>query len=214
MTLKKIFIATLFIFMQFSVVAKEVKDEEVKLTDKQIRALQSLHSQQNESLDSLEGDLEDNTLMTLRLTVSKLQDNQGQVYLGAKVNSAELVIYLHKLAQLLGDDFQQYRALQAARDHQLFHMTLLSPNEYQLADKGLVEKLLSSAENNQLTVNLLGLGTVKLDDKETFFVVAQSTSGQFIRQRLLLKNKDFHITLGFKPNDIYGVTKDSSTLIK
>ena len=29
-----------------------------------------------------------------------------------------------------------------------------------------------------------------------------------------LKNKDFHITLGFNPDDIYGVTKNSSTLIK
>jgi len=209
MIVTKIFIATLFIFMQVSVVAKEVK-----LTDKQVRALQSLHSQQNESLDNLEGNLKDNTLTTLRLNVSKLQDNQGQVYLGAKVNSAELAIYLDKLAQLLGDDFQQYRAFQAARDHQLFHMTLVSPPEYQLADKDLVAKLLSLEKNNQLIVNLLGLGTVKQNDKETFFVVAQSDNGQLIRQQFLLKKKDFHITLGFKPNDIYGVTKDRSTLIK
>lgn len=207
MTVAKIALTVLFLLIQVSVLANSTNDEQVELTDKQVRALRSLNDRQSELQKT----------KTIRLKVIKLNDNQGQVYLGAIVNRTELLSYLIKLEQLLGDDFQQYRGLQAARDHQLFHMTLLSPQEYQLADKALVGKLLASDFNSnfssQLNVTLLGLGKVELENKQTFFIVAQSSDAQLIRQRFLLKNKDFHITLGFNPSDIYGVTKNSSTLI-
>jgi virulence-associated protein VapD len=210
MMIAKIFIITLFISFQVSAVAKNVNDEQFKLTEKQVRALQSLNTTQDEESSNAHN----NAYKNIRLTVSKLKDNQGNVYLGAEVSRAELSNYLFKLAQLLGDDFKKYRDLQATRDHQLFHMTLLSPPEYQLVDKALVEKLLSSGESLQLNVSLLGLGKVERDNKKTFFVVAQSDDGQLFRQRFSLKNKHFHITLGFSPSDIYGVTKDNSTLIQ
>ena len=209
MKIAKILFTISFIFIQVSAIAQSVTEENVKLTNKQVRALQSLNSQQSDPLNKLK----QRSLKTLRLNISELKDNQGGVYLGAVVNRAELSVYLHQLSQLLGDDFQQYRAFQEARDHQLFHMTLLSPPEYQLADKALIKKLLSLQESKQLNITLLGLGKVERDDKKTYFVVAQSHDGQLIRQRFLLKNKDFHITLGFNPSDIYGVKKNSSTLI-
>jgi len=214
MTISKIVLIILFIFIQVSVAAKSTDNDKVELTDKQARALQSLNDPQVKQQNDLQSK---QSPKAIRLKVTKLTDNQGQVYLGAIVSRAELSSYLIKLEQLLGDSFQQYRAFQAARDHQLFHMTLLSPREYQLADKGLVEKLLAPDFNSnfssQLKVTLVGLGKVELDNKETFFVVAQSSDAQLIRQRFLLKNKDFHVTLGFNPNDIYGEKKDSSTLI-
>ena len=178
----------------------------VKLTDKQARALQSLNTEQQSE-----------TTKSLRLKITTLQDNQGQKYLGALVSRAELLPYLTKLQQLLAEDFNDYRALQAARDHQLFHLTLLSPREYQLADKGIVEKLLAPDFNqsfsSQLNVTLLGLGKVAQGSKTSFFVVAQSADAQLIRQQFILPAKDFHITLGFNPSDIYGVNKGSSTII-
>ena len=218
MTISKIALTILFIFFQVSVAAKSTNNEKVELTDKQVRALQSLNDPQYDPQAKQQNYLQSKqSQKAVRLKVTKLKDNQGQVYLGAIISRAELSSYLIKLEQLLGDSFQQYRAFQAARDHQLFHMTLISPQEYQLADKALVEQLLAPDFNSnfssQLNVTLLGLGKVELDNKETFFVVAQSGDAQLIRQRFLLKNKDFHVTLGFNPNDIYGVKKDSSTLI-
>jgi hypothetical protein len=215
MTSQKIVIFILFILIQLSVAAKNNNNEKVELTEKQVRALQSLNDSQYDPQAKLE---RKHSHKTVRLKVTRLNDNQGQVYLGAIVSRAELLPYLTELERLLGDNFQQYRAMQAARDHQLFHMTLLSPKEYQLADKALVETLLAPDFNNQfshqLNVSLLGLGKVELDNKTTFFVVAQSGDAQLIRQRFLLKNKDFHVTFGFNPNDIYGVKKDNSTLIE
>jgi hypothetical protein len=178
----------------------------IQLTDKQARALQSLNTESQSQ-----------TSKSLRLKITTLQDNQGQKYLGALVSRAELLPYLTQLQQLLAEDFNDYRTLQAARDHQLFHLTLLSPREYQFADKEIVEKLLAPDFNqsfsSQLNVTLLGLGKVAQGSKTSFFVVAQSADAQSIRQRFILPAKDFHITLGFNPSDIYGVNKGSSTLI-
>ena len=222
MTSQKTLLFILFILIQVSAAAQSTNNEKVELTNKQVRALQSLNDPQYDLQAKQQNDLQNSSQgkqyqKAVRLKVTKLKDNQGQVYLGAIVSRAELSSYLTTLEQLLGDDFLQYRALQAARDHQLFHMTLLNPREYQLADKTLVEKLLAPDFNShfssQLNVTLLGLGKVELNNKATFFVVAQSGDAQLIRQRFLLKNKDFHVTLGFNPNDIYGVKKDSSTLI-
>jgi len=208
----KTLIAMFILLLQFHVSAYNITDKDVALTNKQVRALQSLNANQQQTSDNR------GNIKTISLKVSKLTDNQGQTYLGAIVSRAELAVYLNQLEKLLGEEFQQYRAFQAARDHQLFHMTLVSPPEYQLADKAVVEKLLASDVNGELSrqinINLLGLGTVARDNNKTYFVVAQSVDGQSIRQHFLLKNKDFHITLGFKPSDIYSVTKDSTTLIK
>lgn len=201
-----LFVAQAFFTVNAAYASNVIDAKGIQLTDKQARALQSLNTE-----------TQSQTTKSLRLEVTLLQDNQGQKYLGALVNRADLLPYLTQLKQLLVEDFNQYRTLQVARDHQLFHLTILTPKEYQLADKEIVEKLLSSGFNqsfsSQLNVTLLGLGKVEQGNKASFFVVAQSGDAQLIRQRFLLAAKDFHITLGFNPSDIYGVKKDSSTLI-
>ncbi len=145
---------------------------------------------------------------TLTLEISELRDNSGLVYLGGKVTVAELSGYLAQLKDELGtEQFAIYRGHQAARDHQSFHVTLINPYEYQAINK---ENLKVPKHFN---VTLHGLGKVKKDDKSSYFVVASSSDGQYIRQSLLLNNKDFHVTLGFFPDDVYGVSKGRDTLI-
>lgn len=199
-------VAQIFFTYKIAYANNVIKANKIQLTDKQARALQSLNAESQSQ-----------TTKSLRLKITALQDNQGQKYLGALVNRADLLPYLTQLEKLLTEKFNKYRTLQAARDHQLFHLTILSPKEYQLADKTIIEKLLSPDFNrsfsSQLNVTLLGLGKVVQDNKESFFVVAKSADAQLIRQRFILPHKDFHITLGFNPSDIYGVTKDRSTLI-
>lgn len=204
--MNKLQTSALILCIQFiSLVHANAEITTTVLTSKQEQALQSLNEVNEQHSEQL--------IKNIRLSITKLSDNQGQEYIGAVVSAAELSPYLEQLEVILGDRFALYRERQAARDHHLFHMTLVSPPEYQLADKSVIEKLLLS-ESGQLNVTLLGLGKVALGDKETFYIVAQSHDAQLLRQQLLLKNKDFHITLGFNPNDIYGVTKDSSTLIE
>ena len=145
---------------------------------------------------------------SISIQVALLKDSSGLEYVGGYVDKAELETYLLQMKKILTDDFIQYRENQAARDLKLFHVTLLSPNEYlHLKGKNInFGKLLA--------LKLLGLGEVKKDDKATYFVVAQSMESQFYRQQLGLQQKDFHVTLGFSPSDIYGVRKGVDTLIK
>lgn len=145
---------------------------------------------------------------TLRIKVTELRDNSGLVYLGGVVSKADLAPYLKELEIILGNNFEQYRRHQSQRDHGLFHLTLINPNEYQFIDKSKV------TIGQQYTVTLLGLGKVANTDKESYFVVAQSSDAQFFRQQQILPFKDLHVTLGFSPQDIYGVSKGKSTLLK
>jgi hypothetical protein len=145
---------------------------------------------------------------TISLEISELRDNSGLVYLGGKVSLADLSGYLEQLKTVLGEDkYAVYRQYQAARDQQTFHITLVNPYEYKTINKAQI-KLPA-----QFRVILHGLGRVENDEKKSYFVVASSADGQFIRQNLLLKNKDFHVTLGFFPDDMYGVSKGQDTLI-
>lgn len=204
------FAVSLFLVINFCVVSFVVQATQATqpiITEQQAKALTMLNQQGATK----------HQVKSLRLQIEKLTDSQGQIYLGASVNRVELLPYLTQLKALLKDDFQSFRANQAARDHQSFHLTLLSPKEYQLADKALIEKLLAPSFNSnfssQLNVTLLGLGKAEQGSKKTFFVVAQSNDAQLIRQHFLLQSKDFHVTLGFSPSDIYSVKKDRSTLI-
>jgi len=206
-----IILSCLLCFVQGQVYANTLKVKH-QFTDKQVKALQTLNkasiNKQNKS-----------TMIkkNIHITISQLKDSQGNIYLGAIINKATLSLYLTQLEQYLLDDFTDYREHQAKRDHQLFHLTVVNPIEYKVINKNLLNKVLdiNSIQNNQTGINvtLLGLGSVKKNSKATYFIVAQSDDGQLIRQKLLLKNKDFHVTLGFKPSDIYGVSKGVETLL-
>ena len=145
--------------------------------------------------------------LVIQLEIVELTDNSGLTYVGGKVNAADLELYLSQMKKILSDDFTRYRQHQSERDHQTFHMTLINPYEYQSVTKEIDIGTI-------LSVSLSGLGRVSIKDKTTYFVVAQSPQATSYRQHLMLPDKDFHITLGFYPSDIYGVDKGIATLIK
>ncbi len=162
------------------------------------RALQSLADEKYQEFD----------YKNLVLKVEKLTDSQGLSYLAGRVPDAEVGQYLKQMQLILADDYQTFRQQQSARDHGEFHITLINPYEYQaLTDK-------TSVLNQPIRVKLHGLGRVSQGNKTTYYVVASSDDGQFLRQKLLLPEKDFHVTLGFNPQDVYGVSKGLETLIK
>lgn len=166
------------------------------------RALAQL-SHENTTLDTLAKS------KLIMVKIEELTDKNGLVYLGGKVSKANLAEYLAQLKQYLGKEkFTIFRQHQSARDLNSFHVTLVNPYEYQTINK---EKINLSQD---IRVTLHGLGQVKKDDKESYFVIASSPDGQYFRQKLLLKNKDFHVTLGFNPTDIYGVSKGLERLMK
>jgi len=152
-------------------------------------------------------DVKELSVKSIQIEIIKLTDNSGLTYLGGKVNAADLDIYLLQMKKILGDDFLLYRRYQSERDHQTFHMTLVNPYEYQALTK-------DTDISGTFSVSLRGLGRVSQDNKATYFVVAQSPEAASYRQTLTLAKKDFHVTLGFYPNDIYGVNKGVGSIIE
>lgn len=148
-----------------------------------------------------------NVIKTLRITPVELTDNSGLIYLGGKISEAELAPYLAQLSELLAENYALFRQNQGKRDHFSFHMTLINPYEYQKIDTKTLDL------KRALTVRLLGLGSISTGDKVSYYVVAESSDGQFFRQQQVLPRKDFHVTLGFNPQDIYGISKGAQTLV-
>lgn len=148
------------------------------------------------------------SVKNLRIKVSELTSNTGQKYIGGVINSVDLAVYLAEMKLILADKFELFRQNQANRDHHTFHVTLISPMEYQVIDKTNVKL------GKVITITLQGLGRVITDEKTTYFVVGQSSEAYFYRQQFPLPPKDFHVTLGFNPQDIHGVNKGPDTIIK
>jgi len=161
---------------------------------------------QSESLLSVKSE-KANFTKIINIKITELKDNSGLTYIGGKVSSADLAPYLQQMKAILSDDFFQYRQNQALRDHQTFHVTLINPFEYREIDQNDIKL------GKSLSVTLLGLGRVLKEDKSTYFVVVKSSQGQFYRQQFVLAEKDLHVTLGFNPQDIYGVSKGVDTLL-
>jgi len=144
----------------------------------------------------------------LTVKLVQLQDNQGLKYIGGLVDAKDLTPYLAQMKKLISADFTDYRHNQASRDHSQFHMTLINPYEYKEIDRSKVKL------GEIYTITLKGLGRVARGNKETYFVVVDSSKAQLHRQQLGLAEKDFHITLGFKPEDVFGISKGVERLIK
>lgn len=163
------------------------------------------HGRINEKVirDSISNKVE---VVKLSLKVDQLQDNSGLVYLGGKVERVQIENYLNKLEVILGDEFKTYRANQSARDHHTFHLTLVNPFEFKEI-KG--EQL----KGKTIEVTLHGIGKAENEKSTAYYVVASSIEGQFLRKKHGLKAKDFHVTLGFKPTDVYNRGKGVDTLI-
>jgi hypothetical protein len=159
------------------------------------------------SMSDISNDVKEKPIKTIQIEIVKLTDSSGLTYLGGKVKTTDLDLYLSQMKSILGEDFLLYRQYQSARDHQTFHMTLINPYEYKALTQGITR-------GKTLSVSLKGLGRVIQKAKTTYFVVATSVEADNYRQKLGLTKKDFHVTLGFNPSDIYGVNKGLSSLIK
>ena len=192
---------TLAIFWQTSLTAQTITEHVMEKTANKVEKTQLTE------FDDVENETLKQTVKSIQIELVKLTDNSGLTYVGGKVNAADLDVYLSQMKQILGDDFTLYRQYQSNRDHHIFHMTLINPYEYQTLKKPV-------AIGTNLSVSLRGLARVSVDDKTAYFVVAQSMQAKSYRQSLVLTDKDFHVTLGFYPSDVYGVNKGIETLIK
>ena len=174
--------------------------------------LSSAKAHQHMSLES-EGQLNN----SIKVSASELSDRTGLRYVGGLVEKELITNYLAQLQAIESDNFDQLRAGQIKRDHGKFHVTLINPYEIKKISQSKINNLLAS--DTAIEFQVKGLGRVFKEQSKakeqarTYFVVLTSPQADELRKTLGLAPKDFHITLGFSPSDIFGVRKDESTLV-
>lgn len=143
-----------------------------------------------------------------------LKDQTLNNSLGLNI-SAELVEpFLAELETLL--DPQVYKIhtdLQKQRDNGRFYITLISVGEYnQLSTELGIDKFINSLEpifHYQIDdLKMLGIGSAFQNENRSYFIVCKSQKLDSIRSRFHLDPIDLHLTLGFRPGDVYGVRKN------
>jgi hypothetical protein len=142
-----------------------------------------------------------------------LKDTIGNNYIGISISCDQVEPFLNKLESILGDQYETYVQNQRNRDHGSYHITVINVMEYNrlVKEKGM-DKFINSLESvfdYQIDdLKFLGLGTAEKNGNRAYFVVCKSDKLDQIRKKYDLPPQDFHITLGFKWKDVFGVRKN------
>lgn len=140
------------------------------------------------------------------------KDILGNNYLAIEYTANELAPFLKDLRDILGDDYEEYLSYRSMRDGEGFHITVLNSMEFGKRSKDDLNSFVSSLENLFKyaidDIKMLGVGSSAVNENTTYYIVCKSDKLDAVRQRYSLYPKDFHITLGFKYKDVFGVRKN------
>jgi hypothetical protein len=146
--------------------------------------------------------------------LSFVKDSLGNNYIGIKIDKNVVVPFLENLKSVLSEsDFEQYTKSQQNRDSGNYHITVINVMDFNRLSKEIgYDKLLNNLDNIfQYPIDdlkMLGIGTAQKNENRAYFVVCESEKLDAIRTRFSLPKHDFHITLGFKWKDVFGVRKN------
>jgi hypothetical protein len=120
---------------------------------------------------------------------------------------------LEKLKAILGEQYEIYTGNQKNRDLGKYHITVINVMDY----NSLINRLGIDTFVNSLEavfdfeiddVKLIGIGKAEKAGNTAYFVVIRSEKLDAIRNKYELPEQDFHITIGFKYKDVFGVRKN------
>jgi hypothetical protein len=145
--------------------------------------------------------------------IEYIKDIVGNNYIGVNIYVDMVQPYLERLKDIIGDEYDIYVKNQQNRDHGHYHITVINVMEYnRLCTEIGIDKFVNSLESsfdfefNDL--KLMGIGTVERSGNRAYFIVVKSDQLQEARKKYGLPEQDFHITLGFKYKDVFGVRKN------
>ncbi len=155
----------------------------------------------------------------MKFKISYVKDSIGNNYLGIKIPKYLIEKYLEDLKYYIEDD-EKYDLLisnQQKRDANNYHITVVSAMEldslFKKYGSGFHEKT-NAILSFDIDLQMLGIGEAKSYDKEAYFIVTKSHTLSEIRKTLQFPDKDFHITLGFNPKDVFDKPKNQVIKLK
>lgn len=146
--------------------------------------------------------------------VTHLKDSIANNYLGIKFEPGVIEPFLKELKEVIGeDDYKIYTDNQQRRDLGQFNMNIIEVEEYnKLSDEMGIDQFINSLDlilKYEIDdLKMMGVGTATKNENRSYFIVCKSDKIDAIRKRYELKEKDLHITIGFKWKDVHGVSKN------
>jgi len=150
----------------------------------------------------------------MRFYLQYIKDTMGNNYLGVDIPKEITYQFLEQLKMYLGDEeFEDYRKRQQERDRGHNHITVVNVMECNSLIKERGMDWFANQANNLFSielddVNFLGVGRAERNENKAYFIVVKSNTLSNIREGLGLSTYDFHVTIGFKWKDVFGVRKN------
>lgn len=145
--------------------------------------------------------------------IEHIKDSIGNNYLGIKIPNTIVDPFLKDLRDHLSEeDYATYTDLQKKRDGG-YHITVINVMDYNKLSKEMgiseftnsIELLFKFPIDD---IKMMGLGSATKNENVAYFIVVNSEKLNSVRVRYELPEHDFHITIGFKWKDVFGVRKN------
>lgn len=143
-----------------------------------------------------------------------IKDILGNNYLGVNIQKEVVDTFLKELEDILGEEnYEEFKDYQQRRDSGKWHITVINTMDYNRLSKEMgIDKFVSSLDSvfkyEIDDLKMLGIGTAQRNDNRAYFIVCKSEKLDAVRKRYGLSEHDFHITLGFRYKDVFGVPKN------
>lgn len=145
-----------------------------------------------------------------------LNDSIGNNYIGLKFDLQTISPFLSQLKDIIGNDslYEEMVSYQQQRDHNSYHSTVINVMDYNRLSKEMgMDKFINSLEGVFKypidDLKMMGVGTAQKNENRTYFIVLKSEKLEVVRRQYNLPEHDFHVTLGFKYKDVFGVRKNT-----
>jgi hypothetical protein len=155
-----------------------------------------------------------NNIYDMTNFITHVKDRLGNNYLGVKIPHNLVEPHLDNLKDLIGElDFEEFTKNQKTRDGGQYHLTVINVMDYNRLMKEMgVDNFVNSLDKVLTTeiddLRMVGVGTAAKMGNRAYFIVCKSDKLGAIRKRFELPDHDFHVTLGFKEKDVFGVRKN------
>ncbi len=140
-----------------------------------------------------------------------IQDSKGNEYLAIDVSKEYCSDYINFIIEKgLIDEV----ANKNKRDSNKHHITLINAAQWgSLRKKGNISTIINEFVGKEFEFLSYGIGHATKAENNSYFVILENKQLQLLRTSLSIGKQDFHITLGFKNKDVFGVPKDIKSLV-
>jgi hypothetical protein len=154
--------------------------------------------------------------MKIKKKLEVMKTKNGVEYIGIRLFPFEVDIYLQKWytnSNTIPSDISiaNLHSNRIDRDGESYHITILTPGEYdKFRGTITIKELLNTRINFDIEES--GIGMIKKGYNESHFIVIDSLRISQIREGMNLQEKDLHITIGFHKKDVHSELKDKEKI--